>query len=232
MNSDRLRDDPTRAIVDRVIRLKAELPDSVVVVAAAKTRSVAEVRAAIAGGVRIVGHNYVQEAAAMIEAFSEQPAGLSWQMIGHLQRNKVKAAIRLFDMIQTVDSIGLAEAIDRECAKIGRMIRVLIEVNCAHEPQKYGVDPEDVVDLAHELSRLSSLRLDGLMTMGPFDSDATELRRYFAETRRLFDELAACGIPNVRMHTLSMGMSDSYRIAVEEGATMVRLGSVLFGPRR
>jgi len=236
------------AISQRTAEFLAELPRHVSLVAAAKTRSSEEIRAAIDGGVTLIGHNYVQEATAAIDALhsqfdvpihrgtqgsAKQPVGLpiSLVMIGHLQRNKVKQAVRLFDAIQTVDSLRLARAIDAECARIGRVMPILIEVNSAREPQKAGVVPDEAEDLIRELADLPNLRIEGLMTMGPLVDDPEQLRPLFAETKALFDRIAASEIPNVSMTTLSMGMSDSYRAAIEEGATMIRLGTLLFGPR-
>ena len=217
------------SIQDRVRQLKATLPPRVELVAAAKTRSPEKVRAAIEAGVCVIGHNYVQEAQAMIEQLGRDAA--SWVMIGHLQRNKVKAAVQLFDSIQTVDSLRLAEAIDRECEKLGRIMPILIEVNAAREPQKSGVHPEAVSDLIHEIANLESVQVRGLMTMGPLVSDPEELRPIFRETKALFDHIAAEKIPGVSMTMLSMGMSTSYAVAIEEGSTMVRLGTTIFGPR-
>ena len=205
------------------------LPTSVTIVAAAKTRSVDEVRQAIAGGVRVIGENYVQEAQAMIEQLGREVA--SWAMIGHLQRNKVKMAVQLFDSIQTVDSLRLAEAINRECEKLERIMPILIEVNAAREPQKSGVLPEAVVNLVSEIALLESVQIRGLMTMGPLVSDPEQLRPIFRETKALLDRIAAEEIPGMSMNILSMGMSDSYAVAIEEGATMVRLGTTIFGPR-
>ncbi len=206
------------------------LPPGVTLVAAAKTRSVDAVREAIEAGVCVIGHNYVQEAQAMIEQLGRDAA--LWTFIGHLQRNKVKTAVQLFDSIQTVDSLRLAEAIDRECRKIGRIMPILIEINAAHESQKSGVAPEDAEDLVRELSQLKSIHIKGLMTMGPFVNDPEDLRPTFRETKALFDTIASADdIPGVDMTVLSMGMSNSYAVAIEEGATMVRLGTTIFGPR-
>ncbi len=239
-------------MTDRVREFLAGIPPHVAVLAAAKTRSVDEIRASLEGGIRIIGYNYVQEAATSLEALGRseraiepgeraafsneltghvEPSQFAAHMIGHLQRNKVKAAVRLFDTIQTVDSVRLAEAIDRECAKLGRVMPILVEINSAREPQKSGVLPEEAVDLIREIAGLPSVRIDGLMTMGPLAEDPEEIRPHFVEAKRLFDELAALRIPNIEMRILSMGMSDSYDVAIEEGATMIRLGTVLFGPR-
>lgn len=218
------------SIDDRVKELKATLPRHVELVAAAKTRSSEQVRAAIAAGVRVIGHNYVQEADVMIKQLGHEAA--TWVMIGHLQRNKVKAAVRLFDSIQTVDSLRLAQAIDRECEKLSRIMPILIEVNAAREPQKSGIFPEEVTSLIYEIAQLESIQIDGLMTMGPLVSDPEGLLPVFSETKRLFDQIAAEGIPGVSMSVLSMGMSASYAIAIEEGSTMIRLGTTIFGKTR
>ena len=216
-------------IEESVRLLLSGIPAGVTVVAAAKTRSPEEVRAAIDAGVHIVGHNYVQEAQAMIERLGVDAA--SWAMIGHLQRNKVREAVRLFDLIQTIDSLRLAGAIGRVCEETGRVMPVLIEVNSAREPQKSGVVPEAVTDLVREIAQLESVQIRGLMTMGPLTSDPEQLRPVFRETKTLFDRIAAAKIPNVSMNVLSMGMSDSYPVAIEEGSTMIRLGTTVFGPR-
>ena len=165
----------------------------------------------------------------MIEQLGRQAA--MWTFIGHLQRNKVKTAIGLFDSIQTVDSIRLAEAINKECHKIDRIMPILIEINAARESQKSGVAPEDAEDLIRALSKLGSIHVEGLMTMGPFVSDPEDLRPIFRETKKLFDSIVSADISGVDMTVLSMGMSASYAVAIEEGATMIRLGTTIFGPR-
>jgi pyridoxal phosphate enzyme (YggS family) len=143
----------------------------------------------------------------------------------------VKYIVPLFDMIETVDSIGLAEMIDAQAAKIGKIMPVLIEINCAEEPQKAGVLPGDASKLIETMSELKNIRVQGLMTMGPFLDDPEGLRPYFRNTRALFEQLGTKKIENVEMKHLSMGMSDSYLIAVQEGATMVRIGTRIFGER-
>ena len=216
-------------LLQRIKTVKTRLPSHVTLVAAAKTRSPQQVLDCIDAGIAWVGHNYVQEAQSMIDQIGRDAA--HWTMIGHLQRNKAKVAVRLFDSIQTVDSLRLAKAIDRECKKISRIMPILIEVNAAREPQKAGAFPEDVRDLITEVAKFEAISVKGLMTMGPAVQDPEALRPVFRETKSLFDALAAAKIPRVAMETLSMGMSSSYEIAVEEGATMIRLGTTLFGPR-
>jgi len=208
--------------------LLASLPQGVTLVAAGKTRSPEELRAAIEAGVRIIGHNYVQEAERCIEALGRE---IRWHCIGHLQRKKAKKAAQLFDMIETVDSKRIGAALDQACAAAGKVMPILIEVNSAEEDNKYGVPPAEVAALVKELAALDHLKVEGLMTMGPWTEDPEEVRPYLRRTKELFDQMSEMRIPDVTMQHLSMGMSDSYLVAIEEGATMVRIGTRLFGPR-
>jgi pyridoxal phosphate enzyme (YggS family) len=215
-------------IKESVEKTLAELPENVTLVAAAKTRSVDEVKAAITGGVKILGYNYAQEAETMYQHIG--PA-VKWHMIGHLQRNKVKKVIPFVDMIETIDSVRLAETVHRQCEAIDKIMPVLIEVNSGHEPGKAGVFPEEVPDLINEIRQFKYLTITGLMTMGPLGVTAEESRPYFKITKELFDRIEKTNIPGIKMMNLSMGMSDSYQIAIEEGANIVRIGTKLFGPR-
>jgi len=223
-----------RSITANVKRILETLPPGVILVAAAKARTAREVEEALRAGVTHVGHNYVQEAEHMIPLIAQVPQlgqKVRWHMIGHLQKNKVKKAVRLFDMIETLDSWPLAKLIDRRCAAIGLTMPVLVEVNIGREASKTGVLPEEVDDLVRRLSDLKHIRVQGLMTMGPRFGDPEDARPYFRATKEAFDRLAKANLPNVEMRTLSMGMSNSYQVALEEGANMVRLGTVLFGER-
>lgn len=215
-------------ITARVSHILETLPPGVTLVAAAKSRTPEEIKAAIDAGVTCVGHNYVQEAERMIRLIGDR---VRWHMIGHLQRNKVKKAVQLFDMIETVDSWRLATAIDRRCAAIGKMMPVLVEINSGREANKTGVLPEDVDDFVQRLSELRHIRVQGLMTMGPRFGDPEEARLYFQATREAFERLSTGNLPNVTMRYLSMGMSNSYRVAIEEGANIVRIGTTIFGRR-
>jgi pyridoxal phosphate enzyme (YggS family) len=220
------------SIAANVKRIMEALPPGVILVAAAKARTPEEVEAALRAGVTHVGHNYVQEAERMIPTIGHQPRQkVRWHMIGHLQKNKVKKAVRLFDMIETVDSWPLAELIDRRCASIGLTMPVLVEINSGREASKTGVLPEEVDDLVRRLSNLPHIRVQGLMTMGPRFGDPEDARPYFRATKQAFDRLARAHLPNINMRYLSMGMSNSYQVAIEEGANMVRLGTTLFGER-
>jgi pyridoxal phosphate enzyme (YggS family) len=204
------------------------IPPDVIVVAAAKGRTATEVREAIQAGITHVGHNYIQEARAVIPLVSDN---VTWHMIGHLQRNKVKRAVELFDVVETVDSWRLATALDRRCASIGKTMPVLVEINSGREASKSGVVPEEVDDLVERLSELQHICVQGLMTMGPRFGDPEEARPYFRATRAAFERVSARDFSNVTMRYLSMGMSNSYLVAIEEGANVVRIGTKVFGPR-
>lgn len=216
------------SIRENVTRVLSELPAGVLLVAAAKTRLPREVLEAVEAGVTIIGENYVQEAE---KARQEVGQGVQWHLIGHLQKNKVRKAVEIFDMIETVDSASLAGEIDKRCAQLGRVMPVLIEVNSGREPQKGGVLPEQVEGLAREITVYSNIKVMGLMTMGPLDGDSEYSRPYFAETRKIYERLSRLEIPGAEMKYLSMGMTNSYRVAIEEGANLVRLGSEIFGRR-
>jgi len=207
--------------------LKA-LPQDVLLVAAAKTRTPEEVKRAIDAGVKVIGCNYVQEAE---QIYPHVKNTVQWHLIGHLQSNKAKQASRLFDMIETIDSLKIAMAVDRHCAEIGKIMPVLIEINSGRESNKTGVMPEDVEGLIRKIISLQNLRIQGLMTMGPRFGDPEESRPYFKKTKAVFGRLAQAGISNVKMKYLSMGMSNSYEIAIAEGANIVRIGTKLFGER-
>ena len=215
-------------IKDNIQKLLAELPPGVELVAAAKNRTPDEVLQAVEAGIKVIGENYVQEAE---EASAAVGAKAAWHMIGHLQKNKVKKAVALFDMIETVDSVGLAREIDKRCAQIGKVMPVLVEVNSGREEQKAGVPPENAEALIKEISHLPNIKVMGLMTMGPRFGNPEDSRPYFVITRRLFDRIKALEIPNVEMKYLSMGMTNSYRVALEEGANLVRIGTRIFGER-
>lgn len=215
-------------IKENVKRILNELPEGVTLVGAAKTRTPEEMMEAVEAGLTIIGHNYVQEAEKAFEAIGSRAR---WHMIGHLQSNKAKKAVRIFDMIETVDSMKLARAIDKGCANIGKTMPILIEINSGREPQKAGVLPEDAVTLIREMAGLEHIKIKGLMTMGPFTGDPEDARPCFKTTKALFDDVNRANMNGVDMACLSMGMSNAYQVAIEEGATMVRIGTLLFGER-
>ena len=216
-------------IRENVKEILSELPAGVELVAAAKTRSTEEILEALSAGVKTIGENYIQEAEKVQAAVGNE---VKWHFIGHLQKNKVKKAVCLFDMIETVDSLELAKEIDRRCGRNGKAMPVLIEVNSGREEQKSGVLPEDAEQLIREISELPNVKVEGLMTMGPFSGNPEDARPYFVETKRIFDQIKSLGIPNVEMKYLSMGMTNSYKVALEEGASIVRIGTKIFGERK
>jgi pyridoxal phosphate enzyme (YggS family) len=209
-------------------KLLKELPAGVELVAAAKTRTAAEIMAAVEAGIKIIGQNYVQEAEAAYPAVGNKAR---WHFIGHLQKNKVKKAVRIFDMIETVDSVELAEEIDKRCAETAKVMPVLVEINSGREPQKAGVWPEKTEALVEAIARLPHIRVMGLMTMGPRFGNPEDSRPYFVTTKQIFERIKALKIANVEMKYLSMGMTNSYPVALEEGANLVRIGTRIFGAR-
>ena len=209
-------------------------PSTVRLVAVSKTIPVNRVKEAIEAGVTVLGENYVQETEKVYEALGEQAKKVKWHMIGPLQKNKINKALKVFDCIQTIDSVELAEAVNKRAEAMKRKVPVFIEINIGSEITKSGVKPEYEIieELAKRISGLDYLKLEGLMTVGPRVGDPEEVRPYFRKTKEIFDKLKNIGLPNVDLKYLSMGMSNSYRIAIEEGANIVRLGTVIFGERR
>ena len=183
------------------------------------------IQEAIEGGVSILGENYVQEAQKKIEAIGRTAA---WHFIGHLQSNKAKLAVQLFDMIHSLDSIHLAEELNRRATQAGRVLPVMLEVNLAREETKFGTDEVKLLNLAKRVAELDHLSLQGLMTMPPFFDIAEQSRPYFIELRKWRERLEKEGI---LIKELSMGMSNDFEVAVEEGATYVRVGTAIFGLR-
>jgi pyridoxal phosphate enzyme (YggS family) len=218
----------TNGIAESVERILKTIPSDVLLLAAAKTRSLEEVEAVIRAGVTHIGYNYVQEAVPIIQTIGSRA---TWHMIGHLQQNKAKMAVQHFDMIETVDSWRLAQALDRYCEIGQKTMSVLVEINSGREATKTGVLPNEVDRLIVQMSALKYLRVQGLMTMGPRFGNPEDSRPYYRATRESFERLSASNLPNVNMRYLSMGMSNSYRIAIEEGANIIRIGSHLFGER-
>ena len=215
-------------IEENVKRILKELPAGVELMAAAKTRSPEEILRAAQAGIRIIGENYVQEALAAFKVVGHR---VKWHFIGHLQRNKVKKAVEIFDMVETVDSTELATEIDKRCGQHEKIMPVLIEINSGREKQKFGIFPEDAENLISKITALKNIKVEGLMTMGPMFGDPEDARPYFIETKKLFDRIKTLNLPGVEMKYLSMGMTNSYRVALEEGANIVRIGTKIFGPR-
>lgn len=214
-------------IQEKVKKILEELPTGVKLVAATKGRNINQIEKAIAAGIKIIGENYIQEAKRKFQIINHQ---VKWHFIGHLQKNKVREAVELFEMIETLDSIELAKILDQESKKINKMMPVLIEVNSASEPQKYGILPGSVDDFVKEILKFKNLKLMGLMTMGPLIKNPEEIRPFFKKTKEIFDQIKNIYQDKLNWDCLSMGMSDSYRIALEEGANLIRIGSAIFGP--
>ena len=215
-----------RERIERAAQKAGRDPKGIRLVAVSKTVEVARIKEAIEAGVSILGENYVQEAQNKIDDIGKP---VSWHFIGHLQSNKAKYAVRLFEMVHSVDSIPLAEELNRRAEQEGRVIKVMVEVNLSREATKFGTDEERVSNLARRIRDLKYLSLEGLMTMPPY-FDPPELGRpYYTALRELKEKMIKEGIP---IKELSMGMSNDFEIAVEEGATYVRIGTAIFGPRR
>lgn len=215
-------------IKENIKKILNELPLGVELTAATKNRNAEEVRQAFDAGVKIVGENYVKEAE---EKFSVLGSKLRWHLIGHLQKNKVKLAVKIFDVIETLDSFDLAVILDKECEKAGKIMSVLIEVNSAAESQKSGVLIENVEELLSKVIKLINLKPMGLMTMGPLLDDPELLRPFFRRTKDLFYKIKDGFGDKLDWVYLSMGMSSTYKVAIEEGANIVRVGTAIFGER-
>ncbi|MFG0252685.1 MAG: YggS family pyridoxal phosphate-dependent enzyme [Phycisphaerales bacterium JB038] len=227
------------SIAERYQRLRAAVPPEVTIVLAAKRRTAEEVRQALDAGATDFGHNYVQEAAALIADLGEDATRGRWHMIGHLQKNKINQALPLFHTVQTVDSLKSAQDLSNRVERAGKAILpILLEINVAGEASKAGIHPEAhapfadfLQQLVRDIAALPHLRLDGLMTMGPPRTEPEGMRPYFRQVKEWLDLGRVLALPTAPMTQLSMGMSSSYAVAIEEGATMIRVGSLVFGPR-
>lgn len=205
-------------------------PKDITLVGVSKKMPVEKLCQAIDAGLTDLGENYIQEAVDKIDAIG-RPA-VCWHFIGHLQSNKAKYAVGLFDLIHTLDSVKLARELNKHAAGRGIVQKVLIQVNIGREATKSGVSTDDVAALAVAVSAMGNLSLRGLMTLPPMFNAPEQARPYFADLRKLARKIAADGIPNVRMDELSMGMTGDFEVAIEEGATLVRVGTALFGERQ
>lgn len=202
--------------------------EDVTLISVSKTKPVELLEEAYQAGSRYFGENKVQE---LVDKYEVMPKDIHWQMIGHLQRNKVKYIIDKAELIHSVDSIRLAETIDKEAAKKGTVANVLLEVNMAKEDTKFGLMPEDVLNFVKEIVRFQHIKVQGLMTIAPFVEDPEENRIHFANLRKLAVDIGKEKVNNVNMSILSMGMTNDFEVAIEEGATMVRIGTAIFGER-
>ena len=204
-------------------------PDTVRLVAVSKTKPEDMVREAIKAGADILGENYIQEAKDKINALSSYP--VSWHFIGHLQSNKAKYAVKLFDMIHTVDSLKLAKELNKQAKKINKIQKILIQVNISMESTKSGVHEEDAQKLIKEISLFENISIKGLMTMPPFFNNPEKAMPYFSALRELRDKIRNEAIKNITMQELSMGMTGDFEVAIKQGATLVRIGTAIFGER-
>jgi len=202
--------------------------EEVTLIAVSKTKPVSMIKEAYGAGIRVFGENKVQE---LTEKYDQLPSDIQWQMIGHLQRNKVKYIIDKAELIHSVDSLRLARTISEEAQKHQCTAHILLEVNVAEEESKFGMTVEEAPKLAEEIAALPNIQIEGLMTIAPFVENPEENRPVFQKLRKLSVDIRAKNINNVTMAVLSMGMTNDYEIAIEEGATMVRVGTAIFGER-
>ncbi len=216
--------------IDNAARRSGRNPEEIRLVTVGKTQPVDVIRQAIESGAGIIGENYIQEARNKFDALVHLPA--QWHFIGHLQSNKAKYAVRMFDLIHSVDSLKLATEISKQAQKAGKVQEILIQVNISGEASKSGVSEDRALDLIHGISELPHLRIKGLMTMPPFFDDPDRARPYFAALRRFRDGIRTDKIVDTSLKELSMGMTGDFEAAVEEGATLVRIGTAIFGERR
>ena len=233
-------------IKENVRKLLGELPEGVELVAAAKTRTPEEILEAIEAGVKIIGENYVQEAENIYKSLPPEKAKqVKWHMIGPLQKNKINKALKIFDVIQTLDSLEMAQAINKrvptcgavlhpaaEAGRAGMIVPVYIEVNIAREKTKSGIEPEKLSELIESMSGLENIKVEGLMTMEPYSENPEDARPYFRRMKEIFERTKELKVPNLNMKTLSMGMTNSYRVAIEEGANVIRIGTLIFGEQK
>jgi pyridoxal phosphate enzyme (YggS family) len=220
--------------------IRQQIPNYVTIVVSCKSKTAEQIEEAIDAGATDIGENYVQEAGQMYNTLRKKAAKVKWHMIGHLQNNKINKALEIFDVIQTIDSLEKASAIDKRVHRAGRsIVPVFIEINIGSEDSKAGLRPDEhepfeeyMEKLVEDMSKLKHLRIEGLMTMGPRFGDPENVRPYFRRTREIFERIKRFGLPGVDMKYLSMGMTNSYRIAIEEGSNMIRIGTAIFGKTR
>jgi len=215
-------------------KIREEIPDDVTIVLAAKKRTPEEIVEVMEAGATDIGENYLQEAEEMYNALREDAKKVRWHMIGTLQKNKINKALQIFDVIQTVDSLDKAVAVNKRAERMEKIMPVYIEINIGSEMTKSGVEPvySVIENLVKEMSTLECLSVEGLMTMGPRFGNPEESRPNFRKTKEIFERIKALDLPGVKMKTLSMGMSNAYKVAIEEGSNMVRLGTIVFGERK
>ncbi len=218
----------TSEISNAAKKVKRELKN-ITIIGVSKKQSIETVKNGIKAGITTFGENYIQEAVDKIDSIDNPD--LSWHFIGHLQSNKAKFAVKYFDLIHSVDTLKLASQINKQAEKINKIQKILIQVNISLEKSKSGIDSKDACFLAKRISSLENIKLMGIMGMPPFSKDPENARQYFKQLKNIQDYIKKQNIPCVEMEHLSMGMSQDFKIAIEEGATMVRIGTKLLGSR-
>jgi len=211
------------SIKENIKNLRNNVPKNVKILAATKTRSILQIKEAINSGIKIFGENYVQEAEKKYIEIKKNNK-IKLYFIGHLQKNKINRALNLFDVIN-IDSYEIASEINK---RTNKKIKVLVEVNISNEPQKHGCNPIQLINLIKKLSELKNIEIIGLMAMAPYFDDAEKTRPYFKKMRLLFEKINNLKINNVKMGILSLGMSHDYKVAIEEGSNLIRIGSLIF----
>jgi len=217
-----------REKINRTAKKMGRDPQEIILVAATKNVDTFRIREAMDNGIRIIGENRLQEAK---KKFQELGNVVEWHFIGHLQTNKVREAIDIFTMIQSVDSLHLVQLISQEAVKKGKIQEILLEVNVGREITKFGFLEEELLNIIPTIASLPNLSIQGLMTVPPYLPEAEEVRPYFRKLKELSRKLEDCKIPGVKMRYLSMGMTHDFEVAIEEGANMVRIGTGIFGLR-
>jgi len=216
--------------IKKAANVRGRDPETIRLVAVSKTIPTDMVKEAIEAGVKILGENYIQEARKKFDALSSYP--VSWHFIGHLQTNKAKYAVRLFDLIHSVDSLKLAHELNKQAKKINKIQEILIQVNISMESTKAGVYEQDALSLIKDISHIENLSVKGLMTIPPFFDEPERARPYFSALRKLRDQIKKESIPNIAMDELSMGMTGDFEAAIDQGASLVRIGTAIFGKRK
>jgi PLP dependent protein len=227
------------SIKDNLDQIRAEISDTaltagrkaedLLLIAVSKKKTIADIRAAIEAGADNFGENYMQEAVEKIEAIGNDK--VCWHFIGHLQSNKAQLAVKYFDYIQTVDSVKLAKEINKQAKAMNKIQKILIQLNIAHEDTKSGIDATEILNLAEQINAMENLSVQGLMCMPPFFDDPELARPYFKKLSQLRQKIMDKGFERISMKHLSMGMSSDFKVAVQEGSTMVRIGTSIFGER-
>jgi len=217
-----------KELIARAAIKAGKSPDEIKLVAVSKSFGLEHIRAAIAAGITILGENKVQEAYQKIPQIEEK---VSWHMVGHLQSNKAKRAAELFDMIHSIDRLSIAEKLNRHLTALSKRMEVLIQVDLGREEIKFGVPEAELLELVQRVGEMENLSLRGLMIMPPFFPNPEDVRSYFQRLRQLLDQLNLKRVVSAKLKELSMGMSHDFEVAIEEGATMIRVGTSIFGPR-